>query len=409
MTRTLLALAALSLAGIAPPLFGRTQPDIRGAVSVLPVPWGMVSLGGHELRQRTAGKANWESLFSVPRDSLYRVAAHSSGKLLAVWEKDPSIHLFLSAKKQHLRFPKPVPPSPNMVLFSVDSLSFSPDGRSAIVYMHDLPPRPPQTTTAYRYDLSNPGAAPKQLFSQAGFLVYSSGRTAVMAIPKDPTKSCEWRGCFPMAEIRGWELSDSGAVTSKTLRSGEGNQMESAQLVPATDENQVAILAEDRQHAVCLLRWGYGKEKAECQPLTWRPSYCQDPCLVTRNGDLVEAKPKGWGLTIDRSSADGRTQTQSYPPLPRRLKMTDTGGIKALKERANGELVVHWSDYLLLPGKKNSRLMLLVTPLGEHEWAAADIYLPSPEALFVGAERGGTRDFYRLPFGEIEKLSKPWQ
>ncbi|MDP8998513.1 MAG: hypothetical protein M3O46_00195, partial [Myxococcota bacterium] len=77
---------------------------IRGVATVVTVPWGVVSLGGPELCVLRKGGRGWERFYEVPGDNLYRVAGDASGRLLAYWEKDPDIHLFVPAKKQHVRF-----------------------------------------------------------------------------------------------------------------------------------------------------------------------------------------------------------------------------------------------------------------------------------------------------------------
>jgi hypothetical protein len=97
------------------------------------------------------------------------------------------------------------------------------------------------------------------------------------------------------------------------------------------------------------------------------------------------------------------------PPLPRRRGLTDTGGVHVVKERTNGDLFVHWSDYLLLlPATGSTRLMNLEAVPGGREWAGADIYTPQPEALWIGTEVGASREFERLPFAEIERSARPW-
>src|SRR4051812_37484411 len=105
MRRSAIMVTVVTLLAANSPLLGKkktaeakpngARPEIRGAVSVVPVPWGLVSLGGRALRQLPHGKQSWETLHEVPGGNLYRIAAHPSGKLLAAWEKDPDLHLFI--------------------------------------------------------------------------------------------------------------------------------------------------------------------------------------------------------------------------------------------------------------------------------------------------------------------------
>jgi hypothetical protein len=330
--------------------------------------------------------------------------------VLAYWEKDPDIHLFVPDKKQHVRFRKPAPPSPSIFDFGVQNLFFSEDGRTAVVFMEDRPPRPPTTHAAYLLDLET-SVPPKQLFVQTGLLLHSSVSAAVFAVPKNETNACFDLGCWPIAQIRAWEVN-GGVATCKTLLSGDGDRLERARALPGSDDDhQLAVLIAEHSRNRGILRWRYGEATADYRPLP-PPSgsdWAADASRLTRSGDLLELWGTGaWGLMVQRHSPTGAVKSIILPPLPRRGGMTDTEGAHVVKERASGDLFVHWSDYLLLlPASGPTRLMNLEAVPGR-EWAWADVYVPQPEALWIGVEVGPGREFYRLPFAEIEHGAKPW-
>ncbi len=375
------------------------------------VPWGLASVGGAELCVLRRGGGGWEHLFDVRGDNLYRVAGDASGKLLATWEKDPDIHLFDREKKQHVRIRKPAAPSPAIFEYGVSNLYFADDGRSAVVFMEDRPARPPTTHGAYLLDLEN-AAPPKPLFVQTGLLLRSSLSASVFAVPKNEASACFDLCCWPIAEIRAWEVS-GGVAGCKTLLSGAGDWLERARALPGSDErHDVAVLIAEHSRKRGLLRWRFGDAKADYRslPPPAGPVWASNASRFTGAGDLVEVwDTDAWGLRIQRHSPAGTAQSIVLPPLPRRGGLTDTQGAHVVEERANGDLFVHWSDYLLLlSANAPIRLMNLEAVPGRREWAWVDVYVPQPEALWIGVESGGARELDPLPFATIEHAAKPW-
>ena len=392
------------------PSSGGGSGSIRGIASVVAVPWGLVSLGGAELCVLRQGESRWEHLFEVQGDNLYRVAGDGSGKLLATWEKDPDIHLFDREKKQHVRIRKPAAPSAQIFEYGASDLYFSDHGRTAVVFMENRPPSPPTTHGAYLFDLEN-AVAPRPLFVQTGLLLRASSSAAVFAVPRYPERACFDLGCWPIAEIRAWQVS-GGVARCKTLLSGAGDWLERARALPGSDEDaEVAVLIAAHSRSRGLLRWRYEDARADYRPMPppSGPDWAANASRLTRAGDLVEVwDTEAWGLRIQRHSPAGAAQSIVLPPLPRRGGLTDTEGAHVVKERANGELFVHWGDYLLLLSAKGVRLMNLEPVPGGREWAWVDIYVPEPEALWMGVERGGGRDFEEVPFARIEHAAKEW-
>lgn len=175
------------------------------------------------------------------------------------------------------------------------------------------------------------------------------------------------------------------------------------------------MLVAERPRRRAMLRWRYGAATADYRalPPPAGPDWAANASRLTRAGDFVEMwNTDAWGVLVQRHSPSGGVTNALVPPLPRRRGITDTMGVHVVKERKNGELIAHWSDYLLLlhaAGRDGpTRLMSLEAPSGEREWAWADIYVPEPEALWMGVEFGGGRELRALPFAEIERGAKPW-
>ena len=78
-------------------------------------------------------------------------------------------------------------------------------------------------------------------------------------------------------------------------------------------------------------------------------------------------------------------------------------------ERANGDLFVHWGEYLvLLPVDGPARRLDLRTAFKRKaEISSRLIHVRSPEGIWVGIESGKTLDLTFLPQAELEARMTP--
>jgi len=390
-------------------LFPSSKTRIRGASSVKPVPWGFLSLGGPALRQLKTGKANWETLHTVAHDSLYRVAADASGRILAIWEKEPQVHLFVPALKKHVTFARPGPPSAAFRIWMVDDILFSKNGADAILLMEGLTGNTAMTTVAYRIPLDGV-SPPAILFQQTGYQLYATPRMVVFAVPKNLQSGCNNGGCWPIAEIAAYELGETSA-TRKTLVSGAGDRMDITRKVWGGDEDRMALLIFERPNVRHVLRWQVGEPTGTYTPLPKGPGLFTDQIWLTRSGDLVEA----WltdesKLEIRRHAPGGGFTSTVLPPMVNDDPDAEPDlTVHTLKERKNGDIVVHWGNHMILLHEGAPPRVVSIEPIlkRRNEWANADIYIPEPEAFWVGIEVGASRDFAYLTFADLEKNAKP--
>src|SRR5690606_7072957 len=107
-------------------------------------------------------------------------------------------------------------------------------------------------------------------------------------------------------------------------------------------------------------------------------------------------------LDVKRYPPEGGEQVITLPPM--QAVDTDAHGVG---ERKDGTLWLHWGDHLILlgPGKPARSYSLEPLLARRTEWAGADIYIETPESLWVGIDGRG-RDFARVSFAEAEKRAK---
>ncbi len=371
---------------------------------------GLIAVGGSSLRRLGPGARAWETLHRVDGDGIYRVEVDGAGRVLAAWEKDSFIH-YLTPSKQHTRFPKPAAPSP-MSLWNVGQLMFLPNGRDALVWMSGVggPTGDPWAGAAYRVALDGK-SEPEVLFrADGGYLLHVSHRGAVFLMPRKVGQRCNHSaGCYPVAAIIAYEITEQGVV-KKTLVDGEQVVMRGAETVYgprwSTEEDRVLVLVGLERNEQALLRWRYGDEKPGYRPFHKYRSGSE--YKMTAAGELVELNADGGGLELRRYPVEGAEQVTRLP-LPPSEDVEDTK-IHEVGERSDGSLWVHWGDYLVLlpPGKPARSYSLEPLLQRRTEWAGADVYVQSPEALWIGIERKGGRDFVRLGFADIDQRAKPW-
>jgi hypothetical protein len=343
---------------------------------------------------------------SAKGGNLYRVAADDRGRILASWENEAVFHLFVPATREHRTFAKPVAPPKAFLMFALDDLYFDEGGQDALVYMGGFDGKE-FTLVAYRYPLDGK-RAPTELFRQAGYQLHSTARLTVFAVPREPRRQCDYNACA-LASVVAWEISDAGAGKKVLFTAGK-REIDLVRLVWGSDRERVAIIVSERSGARTLLRWRPGEAQAELCPIPKAPRWDSERTWLTRSGDVLEV----WindehGMDIWRHGARGELKTTSLPPLPLQADGYKAEfGVHGFKERKQGGFFLHWGDYLFLlaDGAPARAVSLTSFVKGSPEWAGAAIYVPEPEALWLGIEGGG-RQFVYLALDEVEKLARP--
>ncbi len=377
-----------------------TGARLRGADSLLDSPLGLVAIGGPTLRVAKDGSTTWEPLHKVDGDSLYRVAADGE-RLLAAWEKEPLIHLFVPGKKQHLTFPKPTAALTPVSLWNVSDLFFEPT--AAIVVMHGSAGRN-TTSVVYRVPLDRVGA-PQELFRQLGYSLFESGKNFVYVVPKQPEKLCNNNGC-DIASVLTWTLTSNGPV-SRVLLAAKANELRWGGPVFGSDDARIGFVMLEDKNVARLWRWYPASERLESSVVGGsamdlsRFRYVGDEVVV-----LDVGREAGRSMTLTRIGADGKETKNSIAPPPR-------GDVDTAYDRSvygigrRGEsLFVHWGNALVVVDAAGKTRALDVEPMlkRRNEWAGAAI--PTKDALWLAVEVGGGRDFVQLTWSDFDKRAK---
>lgn len=381
---------------------------LRGVQTLLSTPGGLVSLGGPALRRLAPGARRWETLDSVAGDNLYRVASDDAGRLLAAWERESAIHLVAPGSKV-ASFPKPVAP-PDVRNFQVSSLAFSPSGAEALVFMTGnvkvVTPRfsgSRPSISAYRVAFDGK-SQPVLLFRvDHGQLLHASRYGAVFATPRSLEQTCDARQC-PVAAVVAYEIT-GGAAEPHTLFDGQAAQIGRVRTARDARERGVTLLLEaSSPRRLDVLRWRYGDAAPTVTTLPAAPDLDRTSFLATRDDALVELTVRDGLMEIARHTATGKQPLANLGEL----QDVDTK-LHAVGERADGTLWLQWGDHvgLVAPGRAPRSYDLKRLLTRRTEWAGVAIYVPSPEALWVGIDGAG-RDFARVSFTDIEKGAKPW-
>jgi hypothetical protein len=407
-----LASCLAARAGESAPRPAKVQATIRGATQMFAAPWGLAAQGSGMLRILPLGTSKWQTVHAVPHGSLYRIAFDDAGRLLAWWEDEPHLHLFVVGKNVDETLPLPPPPSPEFKYgFGVEDIYFTKDG-GAIVYMHGFVGGRTWVTVAYRYDLVRRGA-PVLLFRQPGYVLKTSARLAVVATPKNPSDACEHNFCHPLGAVTAWEIAGTMA-TRRTLLDGSarGEDLSRVQPVWSDQVDQAAVIVDEHPRKRHLLRWRDGA--ATFTPLPPGPPGAlsdAETTWLTASGDVVEFWIDGErGLEARRHGAQGGLETTRLAPLPRRTPHDHPlFNVTEVSERANGDLFVHWGEYLvLLPRQGAPRRLDLRTALGRKAVISSRLlHVRAPEGVWVGLESGKNLEMTFLPEAELEARLTP--
>lgn len=382
---------------------------IYGADTLMPLPrGGWVSFGGANLRRLKPGGRNWETIYRIPRDSLYRVDVDDAGRLLAVWEKDPLIHLFSADGKQHRTFSRPT--VEGATDSAVNELKFMRGGKEALVVVGSVVPRERSPQVVYRLPLD--GSPPQELYRvESGLTLLVTRDYAIYEIPKRPGQVCEMRTCDPVSVVLAYQWGEGG-VTWKILFDGRQTPLDNALTVfpppfSRRDGDPVVLELHFPKNERALLRWRPGDGNPVVRPLVKHGFL--EKLVATRSGDVLQVVDVDRNLELRRYPADGAVpQLTSLPnPYPGQRRET---GVHALGERKNGDLYLHWGDELVLIPRNGHPSSYSLEPLMNrgNEWADADIYREDSEELWVGMEFKGGRDFARVHLADVVRKAKPF-
>jgi len=398
---------------------GRVSTSISGATQMFAAPWGLAAQGSGKLRILPLGTAKWQTVHEVPGGSLYRIAFDDRGRLLAWWENEPHVHLFVPGTKAHDTLALPPPPAPEFKYgYGVEDMYFTRDGDGAIVYMHGFIGGRTWVTVAYHYDLAR-RTVPTLLFRQPGHVLHKSSRVAVHAIPKKPDDACEHNFCHPLGAVIAWQISGTTA-TKRVLLDGNARREDLSRVQPVWTSSsgdgggdQVAVLVDEHPRRRHLLRWRLGDASASFAPLPpgAGPLSDAETMWLTASGDVVEVwSTDERGLEIRRHSPNGKMKVSSLAPLPRRTPHDHPlFNIAGVMERARGDIFLHWGEYLvLLPVDGPARRLDLRTAFKRRSEISSRLFqVRAPEGIWVGIDVGRTLDLTFLPEADLEAQMTP--
>lgn len=370
-----------------------TATRLRGADTIMVTPLGLVGVGGSSLRLAKSGSTTWELVHRIEGDALSRIAADSE-RLMAVWEKDPNVHLFVPSKKTHVTFAKPPPTKlPPLSLWSVSQLAF--DGAWAIVAMSGSAGRA-ATMVVSRVALDGSGKV-DELFRQPGYSLYESGRVFVFAVAKNPEKTCDNGGCA-MSGVIAWQLTSEGA-RSRMLVMAKGDELRWAGPLFGSNDERIGFFTGKQ-----LWRWYPAEDRLESSPGDVWSGELNRYRFV---GDEVVTVPRGGGTaTVVRLKKDGTEKTVTIAPPPRgdidSAWDTNVYGVGARDDR----LFVHIGNMLVLIDAEGRQRSLNLEPIlkRRNEWAG--VAIPTKDAVWLGVEVGGSRDYVQLSWSDFDKRAK---
>jgi hypothetical protein len=382
-----------------------THRRLHGVSTLLPTATGLISIGGPALRRLTPGARRWETLHEVPGDNLYRVTADDAGRLLAAWSKERLIHLITPGRTEVISFPKPQAPT-DVQHFQIADLAFLPDGRHALVFMTgtvmvktDRFQGPRRSTAVYRIPLAANAGNTLLFRVDHGYQLDGSPHGAVFAMPKDPTQKCDHRECR-LAEIVAYEITPAG-VNRKALFRADTLEVHGIKGVRGAGARDLAVFLDvATPRRLELLRWRYGDARPTLSPRPLPPDYDRTRFLLTRSGRLIELRARPGLLEL----WEGDKQLANLGELQ---KVDE--GLHGFGERRDGTLWLHWGDHvgLISPGKPPRSHSLASLLPRRSEWAGSDVYVETPEQLWVGID-DESRHYVQVDFADIEKRAMPW-
>lgn len=416
------ALTAATLASaegtVGPPRRAGTADRVYGADFIKPVAGGLATVGGSVLRWLPPGARTWTTLAAV-QGHLSRLGLDDAGgRIMAVWEKDPALHLLRLADGRHDTFPLPAQGLPGAQIEYVHSLAFTPDGAGAIVHVTGPTRGGPRfsVSRALRQDFGGQRTLTR-LWDQddTGDLVWTCGRGALYILPVDASRKGRWQASLTGGLVA-FDL-DGGQLTKRTIWYDANHKFRSIQVTAGSTPDRLVAIVHTGRGGYGLLRYAWGESQAAYQPLPPGPGPAGGAVLAKHADQLLYHVDRGRELEIVTASLTSPTLTRSVPLWSPTIPVRVRGGARSLGSRVlgrgfrtNGSVWFQLGDDLaLIDAAGTVRRVNLVNLLGfKPEWAGSSVYVEQPESLWLGIEVGRGRDWVRFGFDALERAATPW-
>ncbi len=394
---------------------------VRGVSGLTHTSSGFLGVGSARLRYLPHGGKRWKTLHQVKGDNLYRVDERD-GRVLAAWEGEPVFHLFDLSSGKHTTIAKPARPTGITGLqdFRLTELLFSDNGKDAIVYMwaplYESHTGSRKMLSGYRIPLDGKRPA-VLLFRQEGAALDMTTRGAVIVVPTSWRFGCSHSGCS-VDQIVAYEIRGDRAKR-RTLFDGKGQRYDSAQIVPSAQKYGIAVQVTGspdppgkRNPTLTrdLLRYSYGNEPTVQRLPDWHTPKTEH-LVLDKDGNFYEAtQAEDKSVTITRHTPDGKVSKRTIQSWADRRGRPAKAWMTRLSVRTNGQLWMHWGDYIVVVDEAGARRFDVQRYLGRGtEWANAFMYVEKPEQLWIGIEVGGGRDYVRVGFDVVDRKARPWK
>lgn len=391
---------------------------VYGADFIKPVAGGLATVGGSTLRWLPPGANAWVTLLTV-NGHLSRLGIDDAGgRIMAVWEEDPTLHLLRVQDGRHDTFPLPPLALPGAQITYVHGMSFTPDGNSALVWITGPTRGGPrfQVSRAYRQELGGQRSL-TQLWDQddTGDLIWTCGRGALYILPSDPSRKGRWQASLTGGLVA-FDL-DGGELKKRTIFYDPNNKFRSIQIVSGSSPDRIVGIVTTGRGGYGMLQYRWGEAQARYQPLPPGPGPSGGAVLSQDADEILYHIDRGRELEIVRMTLSRPPLTRSVPLWSPRIPVRVRGGARTLGShvlgrgyRADGSVWYQLGDDLaLIDSAGTVRRVDLVKLIGfKPEWAGAAVYVEQPESLWLGIEIGAGRDWIRFGFDVLNGAARPW-
>lgn len=383
-----------------------TARFVSGAGFLVRAGHGVVALGGSRLRYLAPLAHGWRTVYRRRGDHIYRVAADSAGRrVLALWEKDPQMHLFDLRTNRHVAIPRPPKDTRSFrQRLWLRTIVLTADGTGALVVRSGPRGTP---TRIYRVALDGRSQPRRILDVPRGVLLTTTPYGPVFAMPRGLSR-CPQPHCAGGPSIVAYEIHGD-RVTPRTVFDGRAMPWAAARAIPGGEDGEVVVLLTRPGRGDGLLRFRFGGGKMTYRALP--PP--RDGFLATahwhyapRTSEVVYLAKHGTDLAVRRAAfgSSGAPRTTRVPRWDRRDVEVYGFGVST-----NGEAWIHWGDDLVFvdaDGRPRRYPLSRIARRGT-EWAGASLLMPRPDRLWIGIENGPGRDYAQVRLARAARSARP--
>lgn len=200
-----------------------------------------------------------------------------------------------------------------------------------------------------------------------------------------------------MSGVIAWRLTSEGP-RSRWLVTAKADELRWAGPLFGSTDRRIGFFTGGK-----LWQWTPADDRLDATPSTASSHDLSNYRMVGDEVVFAQVGREQGALTVSRLAPDGQQRTTTILPAPRGdVDSASDTTVHAIGARG-ASLFLHWGNALVLIDAEGHQRWLNIEPLLKRRTEWAGVAIPTTDALWIGVEVGGGRDFVQLTWSDFDQ------